>query len=217
MAAMMRLPDRMPRLFFKGLAVAAATYSIGMGIDFVRLDRDRARFVAGISAVPEGARLLPLIFRAKGTSQNTRSLLHAWGYYVTEKQTSAPLLFAHSRSFLLMYREPPPPQFNHLSLEPFAPTMGDAGWTCGVQRAGGVIDENCEGAWRARWADFWRQATPRFDHVLLWEPSAEALAQVPSAYHQTFRQDGLIILERGPDWKASLAASDLDVDSSSRR
>ena len=77
--------------------------------------------------VPEGATLLPLVFRSKGTSENTRSLLHAWGYYVVEKQTSAPLLFAHSRSFALMYREPPDTQFNHLVLESFAPVDGDIG------------------------------------------------------------------------------------------
>ena len=80
-------------------------------------------FTAGISVVPVGSRLLPLIFDQKGTSVNTRSMLHTWGYYVTEKQTSAPLLFAHSRSFPVMYREPPPIQFNHLVLEAWASTM----------------------------------------------------------------------------------------------
>ena len=63
----------------------------------------------------------------KGIERDTRSLLHAWGFYVSEKLTSAPLLFAHSRSFPVMYNTPPEPQFNHLVLESFAPSMADMG------------------------------------------------------------------------------------------
>ena len=73
-----------------------------------------AAFTAGIDAVPRGARLMPLVFRAKGVSENSRSLLHAWGFYVVAKDTSAPLLFAHSRSFPVMYREAPPLSLIHI-------------------------------------------------------------------------------------------------------
>ncbi len=123
MAMLVRVPERLPPRALVALGACAASYAVGMGVDYVRLERDLARFTAGIGAVPEGSTLLPLVFRSKGTSQNTRALLHAWGYYVVQKLTSAPLLFAHSRSFAVMYREPPPVQFNHLVLEGFAPTM----------------------------------------------------------------------------------------------
>ncbi|MBL8999384.1 MAG: hypothetical protein JNL44_19175, partial [Gemmatimonadetes bacterium] len=120
----------MPRgLVALGL-VGAVVNSGAMAVDYVRLERDRRDFIAGISAVPEGARLLPLLFRAKGVSENSRSLLHAWGFYVIAKDTSAPLLFAHSRSFPVMYREPPPDRFNHLVLEGFAPGMKSAAHMC---------------------------------------------------------------------------------------
>jgi hypothetical protein len=50
--------------------------------------------------IPAGTAFKPnLEMRVNGEvrqSDNTRSLLHDWGYYVTEKHTSAPLLFAHS-------------------------------------------------------------------------------------------------------------------------
>ncbi|MGH7295755.1 MAG: hypothetical protein ACRELB_12505 [Polyangiaceae bacterium] len=198
LAALVRVPERLPRRWLAPvLAACAAVTSAGMGVDYVRLDRDRARFTAGLAAVPEGATLLPLVFRPKGTSQNTRSLLHAWGYYVVEKHTSAPLLFAHSRSFAVMYRRPPDPQFNHLVLEGFAPSMGTPDWMCGVLRTGGVVVADCEGEWRERWRDLWSEAEPRFDHVLLWSAPPAVLALVPPEYRVVFQKDELTILERG--------------------
>jgi hypothetical protein len=195
-ACLVRVPERLPKSLLALLALAAALYSIGMGIDYVRLDRDRAKFTAGIPAVPEGARLLPLLFKRQVTSENTRSLLHAWGYYVLEKQTAAPLLFAHSRSFPVMYKEPPLPRFNHLVLESFAPSMGSMAWTCGSWRAGGVAMNDCEGAWRQRWAEFWQDALPRYDHVLMWDAPPGAMALVPPDYRIKFQQDRLTIYER---------------------
>lgn len=196
LAALVRLPDQLPRRFFTVLGVCALSYTVGMGADYVRLRRDWARFTAGIGAVPEGAQLLPLIFKSKGSSENTRSLLHAWGFYVSEKLTSAPLLFAHSRSFPVMYKTPPEPQFNHLVLESFAPSMAGPTWGCGVLWAGGVATDDCEAAWRGRWADFWRRAEPKFDHLLLWDASKEVLALVPPEYRVTFQRDELTIFER---------------------
>jgi hypothetical protein len=196
LAALLRLPDRLPQRLLVVLGACALSYTAGMGTDYVRLRRDWSRFTAGIGVVPEGSRLLPLIFKSKGSSENTRSLLHAWGFYVTSKLTSAPLLFAHSRSFPVMYRTPPEPQFNHLVLESFAPSMATPAWGCGVLWAGGVTTPDCAAAWRSRWADFWRQATPQFDHVLMWEAPRDVLALVPPDYRVAFQRDELTIFER---------------------
>ncbi len=196
MAALLRLPERLPRPLLGLLALCGVLHSVGMGVDFVRLDHDRAKFTAGIPVVPEGAKLLPLIFHSKGTSQNTRSLLHAWGFYVTEKETSAPLLFAHSRSFPVMYKEPPPIRFNHLVLEGFAPAMDRPQWMCDGLRSGGVVLADCDLAWRREWRDFWNEATPYFDHVIMWDAREETLALVPSEYHLIFDQDKLKIYAR---------------------
>ncbi|HSO31063.1 MAG TPA: hypothetical protein VLT33_01070, partial [Labilithrix sp.] len=191
---LLRVPDRLPKRVFAVLGVSAALYSAGMGTDFIRLEADRERFTAGIPAVPEGAKLLPLVFRHKGASDNTRSLLHAWGFYVTDRYTSAPLLFAHSRSFPVMYSTPPPVRFNDLVLENFAATMITSANFCESTR---VVTNDCRAEYRARWAEFWHDATPLYDHVLLWEPSEEALQLVPIDYGITYRQDGLVIMERG--------------------
>jgi hypothetical protein len=207
LAALVRLPERLPRRALAVLGVCALSYSLGMGADYVRLRRDWSRFTAGIGAVPEGATLLPLVFKSKGTSENTRAMLHAWGFYVTERLTSAPLLFAHSRSFPVMYREPPDTQFNHLVLESFAPSMASPDWTCGILRSGGVVEDDCEAAWRARWADFWRKAEPKFDHVLMWAAPHAVLAQVPPHYRVAFQRDELTIFERVPGLPSSASAS----------
>jgi hypothetical protein len=196
LAALLRVPARLPRRFAVGLGLCGLLYSGAMGIDYVRLDRDRARFTAGMAAVPEGARLLPLLFRRQETSENTRSLQHAWGFYVMEKHTSAPLLFAHSRSFPLTYSSPPPVRFNHLVLESFAPNMTSASWMCDQLRNGGVVVDDCQAEYQTRWTEFWREATPLYDHVLTWDASPEALAQMPPEYRPTFREDKLIIWER---------------------
>ena len=193
-ALLLRVPDRLPKRVMLLLGVSAVLYSAGMGADFIRLEKDRERFTAGIAAVPEGAKLLPLVFRHKGVSDNTRSLLHAWGFYVTDRYTSAPLLFAHSRSFPVMYSTPPPVRFNDLVLENFAATMITSANFCESTR---VVTNDCRGEYRARWAEFWHDATPLYDHVLLWEPSEEALQLVPIDYGITFRQGGLVIMERG--------------------
>ena len=198
--ALVRVPERLPqpKKVLGLLGLAAVLYSVGMGIDFVRLEKDRQKFVAGIPYVPQGAKLLPLLFRRQITSENTRSLLHAWGYYVIEKQTSAPLLFAHSRSFPVMYADPAPhPRFNHLVLEAFAPSMGSDEWMCTSLRSGGVYSE-CKDQWRARWSEFWRDAEPIYDHVLMWDPTPEAVALVPPSYRVKFHQDRLTIYERVP-------------------
>jgi hypothetical protein len=198
MGLLLRLPDAVPLLLRRVMYVGAVAYSLGMGRDFQRLEHDRQEFVAGTDAVPVGARLLPLIFEGKATSETTRSLEHAWGFYVVARMTSAPLLFSHSRSFPLMYREPPTVRFNHLVLERFASTMGHDGFMCNMERNAGIFTERCEEEWQQRWDDFWNDATPRFDSVLLWEPTVRILSHMPGSYRQVFHQGKLFIYARAP-------------------
>lgn len=195
-ALLLRVPERLPRAVSGVLALSAVLYSAGMGADFVRLERDRREFTAAMDHVPEGARLLPLVFSSKKTSENTASLLHAWGFYVVEKHASAPLLFAHSRSFPVMYREPPPPRFNHLVLEGFAPSMARPSTVCTSITRGNIVLDDCAEPFRAQWSHFWADAEPRFDHVLMWDATPEALALVPKTYELRFQNGSLALLVR---------------------
>lgn len=186
------VPERLPKGLAVALGFSGVLYTAGMGIDHVRLDEERREFLAGMDAVPEGARLLPLIFKHKGDSDNTRNLLHMWGYYVVERKTSAPLLFAHSRSFPVTYSEPPPARFNHLVLESFAPEVSTPAVLCKAS----VHLDDCEALFEATWRRFFVEATPRFDHLLLWEPTPEALAMIPNDYERTFSGGRLMIYAR---------------------
>lgn len=195
-AFVVRVPERLPKRWIAVLATAAGLYSVGMGVDYVRLERERREFIAGIDAVPTGARLLPLMFRQKGLSENTRSIMHMWGYYVTDKETSAPLLFAHSHSFPVMYSTPPPVRFNHLVLEGFAPSMAQPETICRTLIDRGITVDDCEALYRATWREFWNDATPRFDHLLVWDATPEARASIPAAYERTFAEGRLEIYAR---------------------
>ena len=62
----------------------------------------------------------------------------------------------------------------------------------------GWSSTDCQAEYQTRWSEFWREATPLYDHVLTWDASPEALAQMPPEYRPTFREDKLIIWERTP-------------------
>lgn len=196
MACVLRVPDALPRWLASLLGASGVLYSAGMGADYVRLEKERSEFIAGIPSVPEGAKLLPLLFRHKAASENTRNILHAWGYYVTDKLTAAPLLFSHSHSFPVMYRSPPPPRFNHLLLEGFASSMAQPSAVCRSMLDGNVVVDDCMGAYRAAWSEFWIDAMPRFDHLLVWDAPPEARRLIPPAYHVVFEQGRLAIYAR---------------------
>jgi hypothetical protein len=59
-------------------------------------------------------------------------------------------------------------------------------------------DEDCTKAWREQWSDFWREAEPRFSHLLTWAIPPEARAIIPQSYRRTFAADDLEIYARQP-------------------
>ena len=83
--------------------------------------------------MPEGATLLPLMFKRSKTSDFTASLTHAWGYYTVAKNTSAPLVFAVERCYPITYRDFPPRALIPPALDRFAEATGTPGE--GVQAA----------------------------------------------------------------------------------
>ena len=199
MAAALRVPERLPRWVERLLLVSAVTYSLGMGLDYVRIGRTWDHFASGMAAVPTHAKLLPLVFDRKGPAgDNTSPMQHVWGLYVMEKHTSAPLVFAHSRSFPISYREEPPLRFHQMYLEWFAQTMNAPSELCSIVRARGVVPDDCDAYFAETWREFWQDAVPRFDHVLMWGPSKATMAQLPKEYRVVFAEDELVILERVP-------------------
>jgi hypothetical protein len=197
--AALRVPATLPRWVAVALAACALSFSAVTGFDYVRLDRDRAAFTAGLDAVPERATLLPLLFKHRKTSDFTASLTHAWAYYVVAKNTSAPLVFAVERSYPITYRSFPSALLIPPALDQFAEKRGTPAQVCknypGTDRNG---DPDCTRVWRDQWSDFWREAEPRFSHLLTWAIPPEARPLTPKSYRRAFAADELEIYARQP-------------------
>jgi hypothetical protein len=196
--AIVRLPVELPKATRTVLALCALWFSVTLGIDYLRLDRDRAAFAAGTDAVPMQATLLPLLFKHNKTSDFTASLTHAWADYVIARNTTAPLVFAVERSYPITYREFPPAALVPPLLDELAEKHGTPAQVCKLIRpARPQVDEACLEQWRREWATFWQQAEPRFSHLLTWAMPAEARPMIPSSYHRIFVADELEIYQRG--------------------
>jgi hypothetical protein len=191
----LRLPNALPRPVAIALAACALSFSAATGIDYVRLDRDRAEFTAGIEAVPERATLLPLLFEHRKTSTYTASLTHAWAYYTIAKNTSAPLVFGVERSYPITYREFPPARLIPPALDLAAEKCGTPARICKWVDTF-ALDAACPAVWRVFWDDFWREAEPRFSHLLTWAMPPEARAMIPARYRRVFAAGDLEIYAR---------------------
>ena len=162
----------------------------------MRLDRDRAEFTAGIDAVPDGATLLPLLFKRGKTSDFTASLTHAWGYYTVAKDTPAPLVFAVERSYPITYRDFPPRELIPPALDRFAEATTQPRRRSASCCASSPSDAACAAAWRELWAGFWQEAEPRFSHLLTWAMPPEARPLIPARYRRVFAAGELEIYAR---------------------
>ena len=191
----LRLPNALPRPVAIVLVACALSFSAATGIDYVRLDRDRAEITAGIDAVPEHATLLPLLFKHKKTSTYTASLTHAWAYYTVAKSTSAPLVFGVERSYPITYREFPPASLIPPALDRTAELCGTPDNACKFfgQFA---LDAACTDIWSDFWSAFWHDAEPRFSHLLTWAMPPEARPMIPRRYRRVFAAGDLEIYAR---------------------
>jgi hypothetical protein len=192
---LLRLPRALPRWAAVALTASALSFSVVTGIDYLRLDRDRAAFTAGIDAVPARATLLPLLFRQKRTSDFTASLTHAWGYYTIERDASAPLVFAVERSYPITYRTFPPRALIPPALDRFAELQGTPAQVCKLLGES-AVDPACTTAWRERWRSFWELAEPRFSHLVTWAIPDDARPMIPSRYRRVFAAGELEIYAR---------------------
>jgi hypothetical protein len=189
------VPREVPRPVAVVLAGCALAFSAATGIDYARLDHDRAQVTAGMNAVPRNATLLPLMFKRSQTSTFTASLTHAWAYYAVRRDTSAPLAFAVERSYPITYRQAPPRALVPPALDRFAELRGTAAQVCS-SLGRPAVDAGCTAAWRDLWAGFWRDAEPRFTHLMVWGIPPEARAIIPDQYQRIFSEGDLEIYAR---------------------
>ncbi|HVY38811.1 MAG TPA: hypothetical protein VHM31_12785 [Polyangia bacterium] len=191
----LRLPDGLPRRLPAVLVACAVSFSAVLGLDYLRLDRDRAEFTAGMSAVPRGALLMPLLFKPKKTADFVASIAHDWGYYTVQKDAMVPLVFAVERSTPITWARYPPAKLIEPTLDQFASHYATPTEVC---KALGqpAVDSYCTAAWHEIWDGFWKDAQPRYTHVLTWAMPAASRAMIPPAYRRTFAAGDLEIYER---------------------
>lgn len=189
---LLRAPVAMPRLLAPALGVAAALYTLGLTVDYRRLERDRQAFCAAIPHVARGARLLPLVFEQHGSAAFTEPLKHAWGHYVLARGTTAPLLFAVERSYPLTYVRWAPPELLPPAIDAMAMANRTPEAVCGgLNRPPG--DPDCRRLWEERWRTFWTIAEPRFDHLLTWQEQEGFAALVPPSFRRVFAEGPLVL------------------------
>jgi hypothetical protein len=135
------------------------------------------------------------VFNRRKTSYFTASLTHAWGYYTVEKDASGPLVFGVERTYPITYKEFPPGKLIPPALDRFAERNGTPADVC--RRLGQApTDPACRAAWQDVWRGFWRDAEPRFSHLLTWAMPPEARALIPPHYQRVFLAGELEIYQR---------------------
>ena len=195
-ALLVRVPATLPRWLERALLGAAAVYSMGLGVDYLRLDRDRAAYTAGMDVVPDGANLLPLSFESYVTSEFTASAHHLWGFYTLGKNAPPPLVFAVERSYPILWKNFPPAQLVPPALDNFPRRSRSPEVVCAQLRAAGVAPADCEAAWTERWREFLAVAAPRFDHVLTWVAPPELERVLSPRYERVLSRPPLEIWRR---------------------
>lgn len=196
LAALARVPESLPRKLTVAVGAASIAAAIGTDVDLLRLDREMRDFGAGVDVVPERARLLSLNFARRMTSKNTWSLHTASGLYVISKHTSAQDLWADSPTMPVMHASPPDMLGDWIRIRRFTEAHASATDFCARERDNGLREEGCEARFADDWRALWTEAIPRFDHVILWQPSADVLATIPARYTRVLERRGLYVLAR---------------------
>jgi hypothetical protein len=197
MAALVRVPERLPRWLSGVLLASAALYFAGMAVDNVRLAHEQEEVAAGVDAVPQGARMDVFVYSTRIISKNTWNLSSAWGAYVVERGAHIWEVWADSPSLPIMRHAPPTPRLDPFKHRRFMDAVATRAGFCATRQALGLDPARCDEAWRAEWSAYWRDVDPYVDVLLLWDPPADALSQVPPAWRVSFQQGRLWIYSKG--------------------
>ena len=181
--ALVRVPAQLPRWTSRLLLASSAAWSLGLGADLVRGGSDLDDFIAAAPQVPPGARLLALNFESRGSATNTWCLVHASGLYTVLRGAHPLDLWADSTSMPIM-RTHAPTTFveDPVRIREFQGVAHDPRRYCEALEQTGFSDVDCAARWKETWREFWAEAAPRYDYVLLWGATSELRATVPAEY-----------------------------------
>ena len=196
--AIVRVPDRLPPWTARLLVASSAAWSVGNGIDMFRGEADVADFSAAAPLVPPGARLLNLNFRSWGRATNTFELVHASGMYTVLRGAHPLDVWADSTSMPIM-RARAPRAFleDPVRVREFIGVARDPDHYCRSLERDGFSDVDCAARWREAWSEFWREALPRYDYVILWGAPDEVRGTVPPELTSRMKRGWLELFVRG--------------------
>jgi hypothetical protein len=196
LAALLRVPERLHRGLGFALLASAVLYAVGMGVDQVRLAREHDEFAAGVDAVPRGARLDVFVFSPRVTSKNTWSLSTSWGDYVTSRHAHTWEVPGDTPSLPLTWRASPPVRLETSAHHRMMDTMRTKGAFCAVRSSAGLDGSDCEQEWRAEGMRYYGEVDRFVDNLLMWDPPADTLEQVPHTWRVAYQGGRLWIFER---------------------
>lgn len=199
LAMLLRVPDTLPRKWIALVAVAGVAGTAGNGLALLRMDADVAEFRSGLPFVEKGARLLPLLFSVKSPGDNIEPVLHAWGHYAIERETSADLLWASRSVDAVEYRALPPTRFHHDVIQNMPRAMASSDRFCEtLLRETSTVPDDCARAWTVAWEGYLASAEDRYTHVLVWDAPAPALALIAKHFPMVHQHGRLVIGKRSP-------------------
>ena len=197
LALLLRVPETLPRKWVALVVVTGVAGTVGNGLALLRMDADVAEFRSGLPFVQRGARLLPLLFSVKSPGDNIEPVLHAWGHYAIERETSADLLWASRGVDAVQYRALPPPRFHHDVIQNLPRAMASAEhWCETLLREASTLPDDCNRAWSGAWNSYLADAEKRYTQVLVWDAPAPALALIARHFPVVHQQGRLVIGKR---------------------
>jgi hypothetical protein len=197
LALLLRVPDTLPRKWMALVAAAGVAGTVGNGLALLRMDADVAEFRSGLPFVEKRARLLPLLFSVKSPGDNIEPVLHAWGHYAIERETSADLLWASRGVDAVQYRTLPPPRFHHDVIQNMPRAMASSERFCEtLLRETSTVPDDCARAWTQAWESYLASAAERYTQVLAWDAPAPALALIAKHFPLVHQQGRLVIGKR---------------------
>jgi hypothetical protein len=196
MAALVRVPERLPRWLAAASIASAVLYFAGMAVDDVRLAHEQAEVAAGADAVSRGAHMDVFVYSTRILSKNTWSLSSAWGDYVIDRGAHIAEVWADSPSLPIMWRSQPPLRLDPFRHRHFLEATATRDGFCAAHTIFGLTPEECDRQWRAEWAAYWRDVDPYVDTLLMWDPPGDAISQVPASWGLSFQRGRLWIFAK---------------------
>ncbi|MFO0667092.1 MAG: hypothetical protein U0174_24280 [Polyangiaceae bacterium] len=195
MAALLRLPRRLPLAVQLATCAIALATSVGTAVELVRGEADIEKFSSAAPYVADKARMFTLNFRIRVSSTNTEALSHASGMYVVAKRVTAQNVWADAVT-MPIYRPTKPDYLDDPAairkLTDWSSTPADY---CKLGKKMGLPTEQCRADWVKLWERIWEKVNVDRDYVLLWYPADELRQILPKQWTVAYENGPILLMK----------------------